>query len=192
MLRSSLGRILPRGKERTKQSDKLGHRSYNVSTPTQSQSKPLKGDKNAILFWALKHQTTVTLRELMEFGQNPTRWTLLMSAQFLQRELPIRLAKRIRELQKLPHGLAEMPSILKLLALYEQSFWAINEFDDKIKTLADEENFTQELDKMLQYHSPAREYIADGIQELFEQRKIQQNPLPRDVDLKPYLGLITL
>lgn len=41
---------------------------------------------------------------------------------FLQEELPIRLAHRVKELEELPGHLSEMPSIIKVKNWYAQSF----------------------------------------------------------------------
>ena len=41
--------------------------------------------------------------------------TIIQVATFLHREMPVRFAHRARELSRLPHGLAEMPSIQKVL-----------------------------------------------------------------------------
>ncbi len=48
--------------------------------------------------------------------------TLFRASQFLSEELPIRLAHRVQELQDLPDGLNEMPSIKKVQDWYAQSF----------------------------------------------------------------------
>ncbi|EGX47992.1 hypothetical protein AOL_s00081g319 [Orbilia oligospora ATCC 24927] len=48
--------------------------------------------------------------------------TLFRASQFLSEELPIRLAHRVRELNNLPDGLSEMPSIQKVANWYAQSF----------------------------------------------------------------------
>jgi pyruvate dehydrogenase kinase 2/3/4 len=48
--------------------------------------------------------------------------TLFRASQFLSEELPIRLAHRVRELNSLPDGLNEMPSIQKVQDWYAQSF----------------------------------------------------------------------
>eukprot|EP01120_Amphizonella_sp_Union-15-10_P009545 TRINITY_DN3643_c0_g1_i1.p1 TRINITY_DN3643_c0_g1~~TRINITY_DN3643_c0_g1_i1.p1 ORF type:complete len:314 (+),score=71.06 TRINITY_DN3643_c0_g1_i1:342-1283(+) len=109
-----------------------------------------------------------------------------MSAQFLQRELPIRIAKRVRELERLPHGLANVPSIIRLIALYTHSFWELMEFDE-IKTEVEEQRFTTVLEKILEAHSTVREHIADGLQELVEQKKLEGKPLSERADLRPYL-----
>jgi pyruvate dehydrogenase kinase 2/3/4 len=48
--------------------------------------------------------------------------TLFRASQFLSEELPIRLAHRVEELNHLPDGLNEMPSIKKVKDWYAQSF----------------------------------------------------------------------
>lgn len=55
---------------------------------------------------------------MMEFGSKPTHRNLLISAQFLHKELPIRIARRAIELEKLPYGLSEKPAILKVLSFF--------------------------------------------------------------------------
>lgn len=64
---------------------------------------------------AVKRQTGVSLKHMMSFGAmgNPDR-QLLMSAQFLHTELPVRLAHRVAELENLPFGLSNKPHVLKV------------------------------------------------------------------------------
>lgn len=59
-------------------------------------------------------QTGVSLRYMMEFGSKPTHRNLLISAQFLHKELPIRIARRALELENLPYGLSQKPAVLKV------------------------------------------------------------------------------
>lgn len=47
---------------------------------------------------------------------------MFRASQFLSEELPIRLAHRVQELQELPDGLSEMPSIQRVQDWYAQSF----------------------------------------------------------------------
>jgi pyruvate dehydrogenase kinase 2/3/4 len=56
------------------------------------------------------------------FGQHPSQGTLLKASQFLSEELPIRLSHRVVELESLPDGLSQMPSIEKVKEWYAQSF----------------------------------------------------------------------
>ncbi|KAF8068584.1 mitochondrial pyruvate dehydrogenase [Lyophyllum atratum] len=67
-------------------------------------------------------QTGVSLQQMVLFGQNPSQGTLLKASQFLAEELPVRLAHRVKELDELPHGLGEMPSMKKVKNWYAQSF----------------------------------------------------------------------
>lgn len=73
-------------------------------------------------------QTGVSLRQMVLFGQSPSEGTLLRASQFLREELPIRLAHRVRELEDLPDGLSDMPSIVKVKNWYAQSFAELIEF----------------------------------------------------------------
>ena len=65
--------------------------------------------------WASMKQTGVSLRYMMEFGSKPTDKNLLISAQFLHKELPMRIARRAIELENLPYGLSGKPAVLKVL-----------------------------------------------------------------------------
>lgn len=86
--------------------------------------------------------TGVSLRQMVQFGERPStgrtaypycsekreayvidrEGTLFRASQFLSEELPIRLAHRVQELEELPDGLNEMPSIRKVQDWYAQSF----------------------------------------------------------------------
>ena len=65
--------------------------------------------------WASLKPTGVTLKYMMEFGSRPTARNLLISAQFLHKELPIRTARRVAHLENLPHGLSSQPAVLKVI-----------------------------------------------------------------------------
>lgn len=68
--------------------------------------------------WGCMKQTGVSLRYMMEFGSRPTDRNLLISAQFLQKELPIRIARRAIELETLPYGLSDKPAVLKVIWVF--------------------------------------------------------------------------
>ncbi|KAJ1961901.1 [Pyruvate dehydrogenase (acetyl-transferring)] kinase isozyme 2 [Dipsacomyces acuminosporus] len=77
---------------------------------------------NKIAHFARFPQTGVSLRQMVEFGQNPSQGTLLRAAQFLHDELPIRLAHRVVELDSLPDNLNQMASVLRVKRMYIDSF----------------------------------------------------------------------
>ncbi|KAI6482800.1 hypothetical protein MCOR13_010390 [Pyricularia oryzae] len=71
--------------------------------------------------------TGVSLRQMVQFGEKPSVGTLFRASQFLAEQLPIRLAHRVHELDTLPDGLNEMPSVKKVLDWYAQSFEEITQ-----------------------------------------------------------------
>ncbi|RVW55956.1 [Pyruvate dehydrogenase (acetyl-transferring)] kinase, mitochondrial [Vitis vinifera] len=93
-------------------------------------------------------QTGVSLRYMMEFGSRPTEKNLLISAQFLHKELPIRIARRAIELESLPYGLSEKPAVLE------------------IKDKNDELEFTQMIKMIKVRHNNVVPTMALGVQQL--------------------------
>ncbi|WFD30530.1 [pyruvate dehydrogenase (acetyl-transferring)] kinase [Malassezia sp. CBS 17886] len=73
-------------------------------------------------------QTGVSLRQMVLFGRNANPGTLVLASSFLMEELPVRLAHRVKELHELPHGLADMSSIVKVKNWYAQSFEDLVEY----------------------------------------------------------------
>lgn len=63
---------------------------------------------------ALKKQTGVSLKYMLDFGANPIERQLILSSQFLHRELPVRLAHRVAELENLPYGLSTKDRVTKV------------------------------------------------------------------------------
>ena len=63
---------------------------------------------------ALKRQQGVSMKYMLEFGGKPIEKQLILSAQFLHQELPVRLAHRVAELENLPFGLSTKRHVLKV------------------------------------------------------------------------------
>ncbi|ROW12926.1 hypothetical protein VPNG_04643 [Cytospora leucostoma] len=84
---------------------------------------------DAIRHYANFPATGVSLRQMVQFGEKPSVGTLFRASQFLAEELPIRLAHRVQELETLPDGLSEMPSVKKVHDWYAQSFEEITELE---------------------------------------------------------------
>ena len=116
-------------------------------------------------------QTPISLATLLSFGRRAAvdgiGDTLNTSAHFLKRELPIRFAHRVMELDSLPHNLANMPSIRRVCDWYKESFAEIRECPNP-HTSVDEARFSALLDSIYQRHSGTIIQIARGI---FEFRK---------------------
>ena len=71
---------------------------------------------------AIKKQTGVSLRYMLDFGANPIKRQMVLSAQFLHNELPVRLAHRVAELENLPYGLSAKPQVLRVCCLLYDIF----------------------------------------------------------------------
>ncbi|KDP28004.1 hypothetical protein JCGZ_19084 [Jatropha curcas] len=115
--------------------------------------------------WGAMKQTGVSLRYMMEFGSRPTQRNLLISAQFLHKELPIRIARRAIELETLPYGLSEKPAVLKVRDWYLDSFRDLRSFPD-IKDSNDERDFTQMIKAIKVRHNNVVPMMALGVQQL--------------------------
>ncbi|KAF8387714.1 hypothetical protein HHK36_026368 [Tetracentron sinense] len=115
--------------------------------------------------WGCMKQTGVSLRYMMEFGSMPTEKNLLISAQFLHKELPIRIARRAIELESLPYGLSEKPAVLKVRDWYLDSFRDLRLFPET-KDKHDELDFTQMIKKIKVRHNNVVPMMALGVQQL--------------------------
>ncbi|EFJ20563.1 hypothetical protein SELMODRAFT_93519 [Selaginella moellendorffii] len=113
-------------------------------------------------------QTGVSLKYMMDFGANPTEKSLLLSSQFLHKELPVRLAHRVMELDNLPYGLSEKAPVLKVRDWYVDSFKDLRTFPE-IQDAADEMKFTDLIHQIKIRHNNVTPTVAMGVQELKEE-----------------------
>lgn len=129
--------------------------------------------------WAEKKQTGVSLRYMMEFGARPIEKSLLISSQFLHKELPIRIARRAIELENLPFGLSHKPAVLKVRDWYLDSFRDMRSFPE-IRDTSDELAFTQMIKMIKVRHNNVVPAMALGVQQL----KNDLNPKVASKDLQ--------
>jgi len=114
-------------------------------------------------------QRRVTLKQLFDFGRNPSSETLLMEAQFLHQELPVRLSHRVQELRSLPCGLSDMPSARLVRDMYVDSVRELIEIQ-RPRTSADDEEFTRLLGAIKKRHKDVVAIMAKAILELKQMR----------------------
>lgn len=114
--------------------------------------------------------TPLTVRELYDFGNRARaspELTRLHSAQWLHHELPVRLAHRVRELGELPFGLADMPSVVEVRDMYQNSFCDLVE-SQAPKSAQEEREFSHMLDRIRERHDDVVKLLAKGVIELKE------------------------
>ncbi|KAG0500937.1 hypothetical protein HPP92_001009 [Vanilla planifolia] len=128
--------------------------------------------------WASMKQTGLSLKYMMEFGSKRTERNLMISAQFLHKELPIRIARRAIELEKLPYGLSSKPAVLKVRDLYLDSFRDLRSFPE-IKDKNDESAFTQMIKMIKVRHNNVVTAMALGVQQL--KKDLDPDVVPNDL-----------
>lgn len=128
--------------------------------------------------YAAVPQTSVSLQALMRTGRgeylhktfddvqsvdqhSATDLVLIQVASFLRRELPIRLADRIRDLEEMP-DMRDMPHVKEVKELYIRSFLELVEFDEKITQSSQEEAFAKLVENIYERHSSVLVQMARG------------------------------
>lgn len=139
--------------------------------------------------YAHKTPTPVSLKHMFEQGKNCTPETLLRTAQFLYDELPVRLAKRAKELLGLPYRLPSQPSVMKVQDGYVQSFTDIVRIARPC-TLEDERNFQQIVEGILERHRNVVPLLAQGVLEVKKKNGLDNCPFLQDFLNRFYLSRI--
>lgn len=103
--------------------------------------------------------------------------SLVQFASFLHKELPIRLAHRIADLENVPH-LSGMPSVVEVKECYIDSFRAITSHQP-IENKEDESEFAAQLEQLYQNHSGVLDNMAKGA---FELRRRQHHDFSQIVN----------
>ena len=98
--------------------------------------------------------------------QVATERILMQVASFVRREMPIRLAHRIHDLDRVPM-MRNMPSVQTVKSIYVNSFLELVD-QPKIETPDDEDDFARTLENLYQNHSNVLIQMAQGAYELRE------------------------
>lgn len=104
-----------------------------------------------LLDWVARTPHPVSLRQLAFFGRKLTASKLISSGDFVQQELPTRLAHRIREMQELPFAVVSNPHLCRVYEMYYTAFNKFRKFP-RIKTLEDNDRFCLLLSDLLNEH----------------------------------------
>ncbi|KAM0255215.1 hypothetical protein ACHAQJ_005979 [Trichoderma viride] len=100
----------------------------------------------------------------MVFGRSLTESRLISSANYVRTELPVRIAHRIRDMQKLPYVVVTNRHIEEVYKLYYNAFDTFRKFKE-IKTLEDNEKFCAVISQNLKGHLTVIPKLAMGILE---------------------------
>mmetsp|Transcript_25724 Transcript_25724/g.29392 ORF Transcript_25724/g.29392 Transcript_25724/m.29392 type:complete len:436 (+) Transcript_25724:132-1439(+) len=149
---------------------------------------------NSIYEHSIQPQTSISLETLMQTGRGEflkktyknlddteitereaTEKVLQQVAGFLRRELPIRLAHRIQDLDGVPY-MKDMPSVLAVKQLYTQSFLEISEMEDKITNSELESQLAWLVETIYNRHSKVLVQMARGAYEFRDAIRSGQFP----------------
>lgn len=122
--------------------------------------------KNRILEkYSKKDPNVVTLKQLILFGRQCHNLDkLLVSANYVRQELPIRLAHRISMFQQLPFVVGTNPYIERVYNEYWEAFDVFRQVDT-INSLEDNNKYCGLIQQMLNRHKPIVPYLVQGIHE---------------------------
>jgi pyruvate dehydrogenase kinase 2/3/4 len=114
--------------------------------------------------YAAKKVTPFSLRELFLHGQ-ATGQTRIRNTRFLHRELPVRLAQRLQDLNHLPGGLTYNPNIQSIIRLYTDYFVSLTNAETP-RCVDSERKYTELLEDVLEDRNQVILTIARGVLEL--------------------------
>lgn len=91
----------------------------------------------------------------------------LRTSQYIQTELPVRLAHRVKGFRQLPFIVTTNPKILEVMELYMKSYKIISSFNNGKRILRMDEalEFTNVLEQRLAVHGNVIDKLSDGFRE---------------------------
>lgn len=101
--------------------------------------------REKIYLYASYPQTSILIRQMVQFGPLPLQGSIFLASQFIVEELPIRLALKVKDLENAPLGLSKQPSTIKVKNWYAQSFEELTllpkpKISDKLRELLESNN----------------------------------------------------
>lgn len=137
---------------------------HDYSLNEKSRSVVSFFNQSAIDSAAIKPSVRLTPATLLYTGKSPDGKYLLRSAQYLHKELPVRVAHRIAEFRGLPFIVGCNPTILHVHELYIRSFFLLSEFP-QIDSLATEQRYSRLVRNLLDDHKDVVTHLAEGFRE---------------------------
>lgn len=127
---------------------------------------------------------------MVQFGGAPSAGTLFRASQFVAEELPIRLAHRVKDLEELPHGLSESPSIMRVRDWYAQSFEELTSLQSpKLSSSLKQQLFKPHVQDEHLHHDDHHNGSGNGSSHdnfyKSHHHTHHHNPKARDVAIKP-------
>ncbi|XP_007452753.1 PREDICTED: [3-methyl-2-oxobutanoate dehydrogenase [lipoamide]] kinase, mitochondrial isoform X2 [Lipotes vexillifer] len=146
-------------------------------------------NQSAIDVAAEKPSVRLTPTMMLYSGRSQDGSHLLKSARYLQQELPVRIAHRIKGFRSLPFIIGCNPTILHVHELYIRAFQKLTDFPP-IKDQTDDAQYCQLVRQLLDDHKDVVTLLAEGLRE--SRKHIEDEKLVRyflDKTLTSRLGI---
>ncbi|XP_028670859.1 3-methyl-2-oxobutanoate dehydrogenase [lipoamide] kinase, mitochondrial-like [Erpetoichthys calabaricus] len=146
-------------------------------------------NQSAIDQAAEKLSVRLTPTTMLYAGKSPDGSHLLKSARYLHKELPVRIAHRIKGFRTLPFIIGCNPTILQVHELYIRAFHKLSDFP-LIKDLEMDEKYCKLIRQLLDDHKDVVTLLAEGFRE--SRKHIQDEAVIRqflDKTLTSRLGI---
>ncbi|XP_033853162.1 3-methyl-2-oxobutanoate dehydrogenase [lipoamide] kinase, mitochondrial-like isoform X2 [Acipenser ruthenus] len=121
-------------------------------------------NQSAIDIASSKPSVRLTPTTMLYSGKSPDGSHILKSAHYLHKELPVRIAHRIKSFRGLPFIIGCNPTILQVHELYIRAFQKLSEFPP-IKDREVEEKYCKLLRQLLDDHKDVVTQLAEGFRE---------------------------
>jgi pyruvate dehydrogenase kinase 2/3/4 len=149
-----------------------------VSNMDRSISKTLNQEEMMKMeFYSKFSPTSVTLSHFLDHSSGGG--TVEDSFLFLRREIPVRLANMMMELEELPPELLNQPACQEILAQYGQSFKDVVSFENIPNDPESHEMFNQMLTNIRKRHQDTIPKMADALHNLRDEGKLNVNSKDR-------------
>ncbi|KAJ7068300.1 branched-chain alpha-ketoacid dehydrogenase kinase [Mycena amicta] len=126
-------------------------RLYRTESSALAQHRLFYQNKQLELY-AAREANRLTLRQLLFFGRSTSdAERLIKSANYVRTELPVRIAHRLRDMQKLPFIVVTQEGVAKVYELYWSAFEKLRRYPP-INTVEDNNEFCRFLSDILREH----------------------------------------
>jgi len=132
---------------------------------------------NKIFDFSLKKGTHIKFGDIMKYRNTSIHNTIPIMTTHIYNEIPIRLAKRVTDLNSLPFGLSKTHSINRIREWYLLSFEELTQIN-KPATYTEIVDFKNIIHTIYDRHSTTLSIISKGLHELQVENKINDMEAP--------------
>lgn len=168
------------------------HPKSKVSVLRPDSSEAFAGSASNDPLWKRhRRMSSPTPMSDVQSDSLPSRGKLIENANFLRRELPVRLAKRVYAIQNLPFIVGVNPWIRAVRQLYYDSFKELLNFRE-IETRKAEAEFSVVLTNLVDQHNDTISVLARGFQECKQYMKHASRTKFLDEMIRARIGIRVL